>query len=67
MGMTKINLVVKSLIDSRRQVEAEFLVDSGAHFTVLPYKMVRKLGLKPAYEQDFSLNVRSISAKDLQK
>lgn len=53
--MTKVNLIIKSLTDSRRQVEADFLVDSGAHFTVVPSSIVEKLGLKPNFEQSFSL------------
>ncbi len=55
MGMTKVSLVIKSLTDSRKQAEAEFLVDSGAHFTVVPIRIVEKLGLKSNFEQSFSL------------
>lgn len=31
------------------------MIDSGAHYTVLPYRIVQQLGLRPSYEQDFSL------------
>ncbi len=30
-------------------------MDTGAHYTVLPQALVKKLGLKPSYEQEFSL------------
>ena len=38
-----------------KQTEENFLVDSGAHFTVLPLEIVKKLELKPIYVQEFSL------------
>ncbi len=53
--MTQVRLIIKNPRDPKRQEVGEFLVDSGAHYTVLPLEMVRKLKLKPSYEQDFSL------------
>ena len=38
-----------------KSYEDEFLVDTGAHYTVLPQRIVKLLGLKPAYEQEFVL------------
>lgn len=55
MGMTQVRLIVKNPRDPKKQMAGEFLVDSGAHYTVLPLEMVRGLKLKPSYEQDFSL------------
>jgi len=55
MGITKVKLVVKNPFNPKKQAEGDFLVDSGAHYTVLPSSLVKKLGLKPAYEQSFSL------------
>ncbi len=55
MGMTKVKLVLKNPFNLSKKLEGEFLVDSGAHFTVVPAKMVKTLGLKPSFEQDFSL------------
>ena len=55
MGITKVKLLIKNPYDLTRSMEGEFLVDSGAHFTVVPAKMVKKLKLKAAYKQDFSL------------
>ncbi len=55
MGMTKVKLVIKNPTDLSRKTEGEFLVDSGAHYTVLPAAMVKRLGLKSAYQQEFSL------------
>lgn len=55
MGMTKVKLIVKNPRDLKKSAEANFLVDSGAHYTVLPTQMVKKLNLKPAYTQEFVL------------
>lgn len=53
--MTKVKLIVKNPFKLSKKLEGEFLVDSGAHFTVIPTTMVKKLGLKPSFKQDFSL------------
>ena len=53
--MTKVILVVKNPFNLSKKVEGEFLVDSGAHYTVLPAAVVKKLGLKPSFIQKFSL------------
>lgn len=55
MGMTKVKLVIKNPFNLSKKVEADFLVDSGAHYTVLPASIVKKLSLKSSYVQEFSL------------
>lgn len=55
MGVTTIRLTVKNPTNLAKRVEGEFLVDTGAHYTVIPQPWVKKLGLKPSYEQRFSL------------
>lgn len=50
-----MKLTVKNLFDLKKKTEGDFLVDTGAHFTVVPFDMVKKLGLKPSFEQEFSL------------
>ncbi|MBI2327347.1 clan AA aspartic protease [Candidatus Curtissbacteria bacterium] len=55
MGITTVTLKIKNLHDPSKVVEGEFLVDSGAAYTVIPQKMVKKLGLKPSYQQEFIL------------
>lgn len=55
MGLTKVILKVKNPSNPKKVIEEEFLVDSGAAYTVLPYKYVEKLGLKPSFEQSFLL------------
>lgn len=55
MGLTKVTLLLKNPTNPKKQMEGEFLVDTGAHYTVLPARMVKQLGLVPSYEQNFSL------------
>lgn len=55
MGTTVVKLIIKNPINPSKKIEGEFLVDSGAHYTVLPASMVKRLGLKGAYEQKFFL------------
>ena len=53
--MTEVQLIIKNPTEPKKSVAAKFLVDSGTHYTVLPEPIVRKLGLKPSWAQEFSL------------
>jgi len=55
MGLTNISATITNLDDRRKQASGEFLVDTGAGYTVIPYSMVKKLNLKPTKKQIFSL------------
>ncbi len=55
MEVKIVKLTIKHPNDPSKKAEGEFLVDSGAHYTVLPEPIVKKLQLKPIYLQDFSL------------
>lgn len=55
MGLTKVTLQITNPENPKKSLRDEFLVDSGAFYTVLPKKMVDKLGLKPNFQQQFSL------------
>lgn len=55
MGLTKVTLEITNPENPKKSLKDEFLVDSGAFYTVLPKKMVEKLGLKPEFQQNFSL------------
>ena len=55
MGLTDIAATVFNPGDRRKQAQVTFLVDSGASYTALPVEVVRLLGLKPSFEQTFSL------------
>ncbi|TSC87550.1 MAG: hypothetical protein G01um10147_528 [Microgenomates group bacterium Gr01-1014_7] len=55
MGLTTVVLEITNPEDQTKAVRGEFLVDSGAAYTVLPQRMVKKLDLKPDFKQQFSL------------
>ena len=54
MGLTTVTLTITNP-ENKKALTEEFLVDSGAFYTVLPKRMVNKLGLKPNFKQAFSL------------
>lgn len=55
MGITSAKLSVKNPFQPSKAVVVDFLVDSGAHYTVIPEPLVKRLNLKPSFTQDFSL------------
>jgi aspartyl protease family protein len=55
MGLIKVKLTVKNPKDERRSVTDNFLVDSGAMYTVLPEAHWKKIKLKPVRTQEFAL------------
>ncbi len=64
MGMTKVALKVKNPQKPSKVFAGEFLVDSGATYTVVPEDILKKIGIKPAGEEQFSLaDGRIISRK----
>jgi clan AA aspartic protease len=52
MGLTTVRAKVGK---GRQAIETEFLVDSGATYTLLPRKIWKALKLKPIDELDFAL------------
>lgn len=55
MGLTTVTLTITNPENKAKTITEEFLVDSGAFYTVLPKRMVERLDLKPNYRQDFRL------------
>ncbi|MBI1908985.1 MAG: retroviral-like aspartic protease family protein [Deltaproteobacteria bacterium] len=55
MGLTHIKARLFSNPPSRKTKNIQFLVDSGAVYSVLPEKVWRSLGLKPMREVEFTL------------
>lgn len=54
MGLTKVTLEITNP-ENKKTTKGEFLVDSGAFYTVLPKRMVEELDIKPDHKQQFSL------------
>ena len=55
MGITNVVLKVKNPEQPSKEYEGEFLVDTGAQYTVLPEKVWKDLDLKEQRSQAFSL------------
>lgn len=55
MGITVIELEVANVAAPRRSEKLELLVDSGAVYSVVPAKVLRRLGIKAIDKQEFRL------------
>lgn len=55
MGLTYQKLIVRPSREARRKAVVEFLVDSGAVYSLAPARTLKKLGLRAYREEDFSL------------
>jgi clan AA aspartic protease len=55
MGLTKITAKVSSTIKPNKSIVVDFLVDSGAVYSVVPRKVLKKLDIKPERTQRFFL------------
>ena len=55
MGITYIRGMVQNPADRARSTEVEFLVDSGAIYSVVPATTLAQLGLEPDREEEFTL------------
>lgn len=55
MGITILEIEVGNPANPKALVTVEFLVDSGAIYSVVPKKVLRQLGIKPIAEQEFRL------------
>src|SRR6266446_5320056 len=55
MGLTTQVVTVRPSRGSRRKINVEFLVDSGAVYSLAPGLVLRRLGLRPYRTEIFSL------------
>lgn len=55
MGLTVLEVGVANPSAPKKIVLVEFLVDSGAIYSVVPRPLLKKLGIKPLAEQSFRL------------
>ncbi|MEK7675987.1 MAG: aspartyl protease [Verrucomicrobiota bacterium] len=55
MGLTSQKLIVKESYRARRKVAVNFLIDSGAVYSLVPSVTLRKLGIRPHRKVDFAL------------
>jgi len=55
MGLTTQRLVVKERRQSRRKGTVNFLIDSGAVYSLAPAPLLKRLGIRPHREVEFAL------------
>ncbi len=55
MGLTHIDATIANPAKPRKAARLRFLVDSGAHYSVVPGAVLRKLGVKPHSRRSFIL------------
>ena len=55
MRLTNQKLVVKESRRARRKAAVNFLIDSGAIYSLVPGSTLRKLGIRPHRKVDFAL------------
>ena len=55
MGLTVLELEVGNPAKPKVTERIEFLIDSGAIYSVVPKKILKKLGIKPIGEEQFRL------------
>lgn len=65
MGLTHQKLKVKSSRTSRKAIAVNFLIDSGAVYSLVPRKQLISIGIKPYKRLDFSLADGSIVTRQV--
>ena len=65
MGITFLKVKVINPQQPKKSEECEFLVDSGAVYSVVPQSILRKLGIKPTSSEEFILANGEILKKSL--
>jgi predicted aspartyl protease len=55
MGVTSQKLIVKESRAARRKATVNFLIDSGIVYSLVPARTLKRLGVRPHREVDFSL------------
>ena len=55
MGLTYIDLDIANPAKPKQRARIEFLIDTGAYYSVIPASVLRKLGIRPHSKRTFTL------------
>jgi clan AA aspartic protease len=55
MGLTSIRVTIINPAHERKQTALDFLVDSGAIYSVVPKEILKKLAIRPRSKKEFTL------------
>ena len=53
MGLTEKKLIVRASFGSPKEIVVEFLIDSGAVYSLVPGEQLAELDIEPYKEMDF--------------
>ena len=62
MAYVRVKGTIRNIIDRSKSAEVEFIVDTGAMWTVVPRPIFEKLDIKPTGEAKFKLANGQVSA-----
>jgi predicted aspartyl protease len=65
MGLTHQRLIVKSSRKSRKAITVNFLIDSGAVYSLVPGKQLKSMGIRPYRKLNFSLTDGSVVTREV--
>jgi clan AA aspartic protease len=65
MGLTHQRLTVKSSRKGRKAIEIDFLIDSGAVYSLVPRKQLKSIGIAPYKTLEFTLADGSSVKRDV--
>lgn len=65
MGLTYLNAGIKNPSNPAKSIKGQFLVDSGAVYSVVPSSVLKKLGIQPTHKQKFSLANGEVIEKEV--
>lgn len=55
MGLTTLKIEISNIAKPKLKEPVEFLVDSSALYSVVPAKVLKKLGIKPLTQETYSM------------
>ncbi|MEP7198554.1 MAG: aspartyl protease family protein [Chloroflexota bacterium] len=55
MGLTTVKIEISNPVNPNKGETVEFLVDSGAVYSVVPTKILKRLGIKPLAEETYRM------------
>jgi clan AA aspartic protease len=65
MGLTHQQLTVKSSRKGRKSIAVDFLIDSGAVYSLVPAKQLKSIGISPYKKLNFSLADGSVVTREV--
>ena len=65
MGLTHQRLTVKASRKSRKAITVDFLIDSGAVYSLVPGKRLKSIGIRPYKKLDFTLADGSVVTRQV--